>query len=237
MVHRGAEAKSYSALELFERKKHHKLIKRIGYIAAVKSLSVSVIDPLGQRLGAEEFLGNGGEQIVYANKGQVIKLLWPTLGNNRNSLQAKIDSLNQNEQLCRSFIGPSWLDTDYDLANLWPYRAVVAHQDRVRELMSFKNMEDLADFTQDYPALRRDLAVMVAGVRRLHNHSGLYIDLLGPGNVVLAAGEEKPSLKILDTIPAGLEHQSRPSLEDPTMNKGEKIAEKLALLQQSGLNS
>jgi len=232
IVYFAADAQYKSRREMMAARQDHNLMLRLAMVGVYKALRGSVIESLGRSVGGE-FLGMGGEQIVYrTTKGQVKKVL-------RNSVSLDADQVEmmveRNQQLTDSaarHMNPQWVETAFKtikMPALIGGYAAVATQPEIMPTIRFRDGTAIVDYDGD-EEFTEELGKFVAGVSDLKASTGMYPDLIGPNNVVLARSSGAARIQVLDTLPVPPERLSELS-GDGRRTHGDIHAEIMAKMQ------
>lgn len=198
------EAYKATAAEMLAQRSDHNSALRFAMVGVYKSLSRGVIFGLGRQLGGK-YIGMGAEQIAYgSDNGDVIKLLRWSIGTDLS--EARRLSL-ENQRLsdtAQTHLEAHWTDTVFyptRMPSIIGGYAVAAVQPRIIPTHTFETAEKIVERSPSSASLD-DLSDFVEKIRQLHSKTGMYPDLLGPGNLVLASSSSNlETLSILDTIP------------------------------------
>ncbi|MEX2007078.1 MAG: hypothetical protein WD877_02870 [Candidatus Saccharimonadales bacterium] len=231
LVTYSAEARRVGYKELKRQRQNQPLPLQIGKAALYMALSRPVINILQNHYGGDyEFIGNGGEQLVFkSDKSQeVLKLIISTAGSTKAEAEQQAEYFQALSDSCQSYLGERWVDTRFRVVSL-PFvkkYSVASLQPLIKPERSFLTAEEVTDFA-DTIGRANELDELVTDIQHMHAGSGVYPDLLGPGNVVLTRGLGfGERLKILDTIPETPDKLLTP-LEDAEITRGEAMASKL----------
>lgn len=193
---------------------------------------------MGMSVDSDEYLGNGGEHVVYFSQDKAKKIVWTSLSKDRTQLEGQLSHFNHQEQIGRTYMGKHWIPTSYEVKKvLFGKSAIVSEQPKLEHGWTFDNTDWLLDFAKEInsPKLNHAIRSFSASARRLNANTGLYPDILGPNNLTIFFEDHEGSppfgLAILDTILVDQAKQQEPSLEDCNITRGELIDRKLRELE------
>lgn len=246
----GAKARTLTAREMLDQRRDElSKYTRLGRFLLAKSAGSFSLDIAQRQLGADRFIGNGGEQIVFGAETEVMKVLVGTIGYSDKHLGDKLTELRYNEQNCKAYLKNQWLDTNYIIRNVGgrgflKQKAIIAKQPKIDAPISFNSTTGLIDFVNDAKPFKLKLAMLASNIQSLHRQTGLYPDIASGDNIVVADrypghhNDKKLSFDfvIIDTVPVDKKAQAEPFWNDPSKTRGEAIAEAIELLSKASRN-
>lgn len=183
-----------------QRDDHHPLLA-LSLVGAYKVISKGLIPAIGHSLKGT-YKNAGYEQIVYdIGNGELAKVMLASIGSTSEAseeMSAKTQALSDK---AKQYLGEYWMDTTFYPAKLPRYLGgyvVVAVQADARPAKSFNTPQEVIDYSDDEDYLG-GIARLAGKIEDLNSATGMYPDLFGSGNVVLA--ENGSDLLIVDTIP------------------------------------
>lgn len=216
------EARTHSASQMLELRRHQTFINRVGKVALGKSLAL-VYPPTFRDY---PMLGGGCEQVVYASDDEVLKIISASMTTNKQEARAAAATAQQTHDSCRSYLGAHWHETVFEAVKVKRLSAVAAIQPRITEGHGYETSEEVAkEGGKEYAP--EQLSSLHAAVLRLHDETSLYPDIIGAQNIFLNTAEKDGhQLVIVDTLPISSIIQERP-IPHIGMTVGELILKKL----------
>lgn len=200
------EATHVSAEEMLARRNFQPRIARLAKVGLGKALQPLVPGHIDMAGVTYKRVGAGGEQVVYSNGLEVVKVIHKSLTFHRGSAETAANRHARTYDVAAAHMGEHVIPTEFDVrrvrAGLF---AAIAIQPHVAIKESFRDVDHLVDYCGD-PAHITALEKFYDALIRLYEASGIQMDLNGPGNIALLDCEN-PLLAMIDTLPVGPDMQ------------------------------
>lgn len=202
------EAEHHTVREMWQFRKELRqpILERTAKVALGAVLQPAPVrDYLRTKCNADEnlpgyrYIGGGYQQRAFKCGKEVLKLLDNTTGHEGLSLEQIAAKLQGYSDKCEQEVDDqiiAWTPTQFDVVTL-PVskdRKVVARQPYVEPTTSYFDMDELAGDPVVPSETKRAFAGEVA---RVHQATGLYIDIRGAGNIMRVPNR----YAVIDTIP------------------------------------
>lgn len=206
VLEQATRAQGIDNAQMLRERSDQPLPERVAKVILHRTVGRLIAGPLLSSIGASEFLGAGGSQLVFLSRPDqlVKKLVIPSIGNTKMEAVENADHLSEITDEAAAYLEHYQTPTRYKpvkLPRIVGGYAVMATQPFVKATKKFAAIEELWKMpqtaelvVQQWDLLRR--------IRDLRVNSRMYPDLLGDGNVVLK--EESfmaDQIRIVDTIP------------------------------------
>jgi hypothetical protein len=236
LIQRSARAAAngymYSFGEMLEQRAHQSLPHRLMKVMFAKSLAAMV--PRASNFSDREYelLAAGGQQLVYASGGDVVKVVMSSLSLDKERSEAVTMEYQENYEAAKPHLGERMTDTEFDLRRFrGGLFAAIAIQPRLQPTKEFIDVNELIFFRDD-EAYTGELQGLLDGLTSLYSATSLQMDLNGPKNIFLTDTAEGPHTEIVDTIVVSPEMQRIPDL-NAGMITGETIRRKMSILREA----
>jgi hypothetical protein len=227
-----SNAMNYSFGEMMHQRSSQPLPARLGKVLFGKSLRPFIPESMTVHGQTFSLLASGGEQLVYSNGDEIVKVIHKSLTFDRATAGAQTQSYGEQYELASRSLGEHSVATDFDVKRLRAgLFATIAMQPHLRPDKQFEDVDDLISYRSDETYMER-LRRFSDSLRTLYSSAGMQVDLNGPNNVLLIDERDDPGLRIVDTLPVTPEIQSR---VHPQTKKtvGELIMAKMAMIEQA----
>lgn len=229
-VYAAAEAKRLSFSDRLRKRSDQSFLKRLGKAAAGNLFKAlldvpTTIEKDGRRY---DLLGNGFENLIYADESSVLKFNVRTLTVNQAQAEAEAVRQEHDFDLCKSYLGDHWLDTTFRVSDFMGRYVVEARQRFVVPVRKFSMVEEMLIYRDD-PEYNQQLEDLFVAIGNLYQNTGYYPDILGANNLALIEsifGDQ--TIVILDTGVASTEHQQN-MVPNQNIRIKDAITERLSL--------
>ena len=220
-----------SSMEMLANRANQPLLIRLGKVSFAKLLAPFVPGCLPGELKGLKRLRSGGEQIVYTDGENALKIIFGSITHNENEAAAIAHVLQDRFDTAQKIMSRHLLETTYSPLSLYGWFAVGALQKLQRPKASFRNIEELVAY-DDSLGYRRRLNAFSAATLELHNATSLYPDLLGEHNVIYRPNSDGGTVSVIDNMLVTPDMQQK--IEATTgLPVGELIASKIDLINQA----
>ena len=196
------EAQRFSTAEMLAARQDHHPTLRLALVGAYKAIGKVIVPAMGRQVGGKYF-ASGFEQLAFRNTdGDIIKLLYNTIGSSEEEAQNAAQKYQQLSDQAQVHLGDHWVETTFyptSLPKLVGGFAVAAVQPEITPVARFESPSEVSTYSTE-PWYRHLVGGFSDRINSFYVETGLYPDLLGTGNVLLA-GSPNLTLKIVDTLP------------------------------------
>jgi len=223
-------AMKYSFGEGMRQRASQPLPKRLAKVAFGKTVRHFIPESLRLQGQNYSLINGGGEQLVYSNGDEVVKVIYNSLTFDRSKAKSQTEQYEQQYYMAASSLGEHFVTTAFDTRRMRAgLFATVALQPYLNPDKQFRDIGELVTYRSDELYLER-LKHLSAALRGLYLSAGMQMDLNGPNNILLMDEMSNSNFRIVDTLPVTPEIQR---LVHPELNRtiGEIILAKMAMIE------
>lgn len=236
LVRRSASAASNamnsSFCEMMQQRASQPLPTRLGKVLFGKSLRPFIPESMSLHGQTFNLLAGGGEQLVYSNGDEVVKVIHKSLTFDMHRASAQTSDYEEQYKVASSSLGEHSVSTIFDMRRLRAgLFATIAMQPYLTSDKQFEDVPELVSYRSD-ETYRQKLRRLSDSLHALYNAAGMQVDLNGPNNILLIDEQKNPAFRIVDTLPVTAETQMLVHPETK-MTIGELIMAKMAMIAEA----
>jgi hypothetical protein len=219
-----ARSETLTVAEMRAERPSHCLAQQMCRIAYHRTVGKAMLDALGKRIDAREFIGMGNDQLVFKSRnGKVAKkLFFNTLGSSEPEAHSLSSHYGFLHNQAAPTMGDFYIETQFDVVKMPTIIgnfAVIASQPFIKSKKDFGDISAIWEHnsTEEFVSHQWDL---LERTKNLYQKTGMFPDLFGQGNIALVSeGANTDNLRFVDTIPETPEQLKRPMWNDESRTR------------------